>query len=110
MTKQMNAGAGTVVELRGQVVQDLKGLVADTESLLKEVLSASGEEISAAGTRIDDRLGEAKARLMRARAAAGRGIGEAVGITQAYVVRNPWKVLGGTALAGLIIGAILRSR
>ncbi|WEN42740.1 hypothetical protein CKCBHOJB_02340 [Thauera sp. GDN1] len=108
MTKQTNVDP--VLEVRGQVVQDLKGLVTDVESLLKEVLSASGEEINAAGMRIDDRLGEAKARLVRARVAASKGMGEAADITQAYVVRNPWKVLGGTALAGLIIGAMLRSR
>lgn len=35
MNTGLNAEHGAVADMRGQVVQDLKGLVADTESLLK---------------------------------------------------------------------------
>jgi len=110
MTKQMNAGPGAVIEMRGQVVQDLKSLVADSESWLKREMDASGEELSAVGARIDDRLGEAKGRLIAARVATGRSMGDAADFTRAYVVDNPWRVLGLTALAGLVIGAMLRGR
>jgi ElaB/YqjD/DUF883 family membrane-anchored ribosome-binding protein len=109
-TQPNNAGHGAVVDMRGQVVQDLKGLVADTESLLREVLNASGEEFTAVRTRIDDRLGQASVRLDKARVAAGRRMGEAADITHDYVVHNPWKVLGAAAAVGLIIGTMLRSR
>ncbi|MER2554092.1 MAG: DUF883 family protein [Thauera sp.] len=109
-TQPNNAGHGEVVDMRGQVVQDLKGLVADTESLLREVLNASGEEFTAVRTRIDDRLGQASVRLDKARVAAGRRMGEAADITHDYVVHNPWKVLGAAAAVGLIIGTMLRSR
>lgn len=110
MRRQTNSDPTTVTEMRGQVIRDLKDLVADTEHLLKEVLRASGEEITTAGASIDDRLGNVRARMIRARAAASRGVGEAADITQKYAVDHPWKVLGVAAVAGLIIGAMLRSR
>lgn len=110
MNTGLNAEHGAVADMRGQVVQDLKGLVADTESLLREVLNASGEEFTAVRTRIDDRLGQASVRLDKARVAAGRRMGEAADITHDYVVHNPWKVLGAAAAVGLIIGTMLRSR
>lgn len=87
-----------------------KGLAADTERLLKEVLNASGEEFTAARTHIDDHLREANERLGKARVAAGRRLDEAADMTHEYVVHNPWKVVAAAAVAGLIIGALLRSR
>lgn len=111
MSTEINSAEhGAVADMRGQVVRDLKELVADSESLLKEVLNASGEEFSAVRTRIDDRLGQASERLDKARVAAGRRMGEAADCTHEYVVQNPWKALGVAAVAGLIIGTMLRSR
>lgn len=110
MNTGLNAEHGAVADMRGQVVQDLKGLVADTESLLKEVLNARGDEFTAVRARIDDRLGEASVRLDKARAAASRRMGEAAECTHEYVVHNPWKALGVAAAVGLIIGTMLRSR
>jgi len=111
MNTQLNtAEHAAVADMRGQAVQDLKGLVADTESLLKEVLAASSDEFAAVRTRIDDRLGEVSVRLDKARVAAGRRMGEAADITHEYVVHNPWKVLGAAAVAGLVIATMWRSR
>ncbi|HRP95748.1 MAG TPA: DUF883 family protein [Rhodocyclaceae bacterium] len=110
MSKELSFKHGAVVDMRNQVVRDLKELVADSESLLKEVVSASSDDFAAVRTRVDERLGEAGARLDKARVAAGRRMGEAADMTQEYVVHNPWKVLGAAALAGLVIGSMLRGR
>ena len=110
MTTELNTEHAALIDMRAQVVRDLKGLVADSESLLKEVLNASSEEFTAGRGRIDDRLGEASVRLDKARVAAGRRMGEAADITHEYVVHNPWKVLGAAAAVGVIIGSMLRSR
>jgi ElaB/YqjD/DUF883 family membrane-anchored ribosome-binding protein len=110
MNMHTNAKHAAVVDMRGQVEQAQKGLVAARESLLKEVLNAGSDDFTAVRARIDDRLGEASVRLDKARVAAGRRMGEAADITHEYVVHNPWKVLGVAAVAGLVIGTMLRSR
>lgn len=110
MNSDLIAGHDAVVEMRSQLVRDLKALVADSESLLKEVLNASDQEFDAVRTRVHDRLGEANARLVRVRGAACRRMGEATDITHEYVARNPWKALGAAAVLGLIIGAMSRCR
>jgi ElaB/YqjD/DUF883 family membrane-anchored ribosome-binding protein len=110
MNTELNVKPGAVVDMRGQVARDLKGLVVDTENLLKEVLNASGDEFIAVRARIDKRLDEANARLGKARVAAGKKMEDAADTTHEYAVHNPWKVLGAAALVGVLIGSMLRGR
>ena len=108
MNTELNAKQGAVGDMRDTLVQDLKRLVGDADDLLKEVANAGVDEIAVARSRIDARVAEAKARLGDARTAAAERARGAADATNEYVRENPWRVLAVAAVAGLVVGAIVR--
>jgi len=78
--------------------------------LLKELPGSTAEGLAAARTKVSGRLGDVRAKLAEARiAVAERDKGIAAAGTDS-TQENPRKVLGGAAVAGVIIGLLLRSR
>lgn len=108
MDTELNVKQGAVGDMKDTLVQDLKRLVGDADDLLKEVVNAGVDEIAVARSRIDGRVAEAKARLGNARTAAAERARDAADATNEYVRENPWRVLAVAAVAGLVVGAILR--
>jgi ElaB/YqjD/DUF883 family membrane-anchored ribosome-binding protein len=110
MTTAITASHGHAAGKSERLVKDLKSVVVDADDLLKELAGSTAEGFSAARTKVEGRLSEARASLSEARiAVAERAKGIAVAGTD-YAKENPWKVLGGAAAAGLIIGFLLRRR
>ncbi|MBS0544701.1 MAG: DUF883 family protein [Proteobacteria bacterium] len=108
MVTELNVKQGAVADVQGTLVRDLKRLVGDAEDLLREVANTGVDEIALARSRIDGRVAEAKARLGDARIAVAERARGAADATNEYVRENPWRVLAIAAVAGLVVGAILR--
>jgi ElaB/YqjD/DUF883 family membrane-anchored ribosome-binding protein len=75
-----------------------------------DVVSDTGDLARAAGTEMQGTLDRAQARLADARTAMAGRMRRATDATNEYIKVNPWKVLGFTAAAGLVIGFLLSLR
>lgn len=93
---------------KDKVISDLKSLVTDGDALLKEVGAVGQEEWAAVRSRVNGSLGHARMRLHRARETLTERAHAAADVSHHYVADHPWRVVGGVALLGLIIGAMLR--
>jgi ElaB/YqjD/DUF883 family membrane-anchored ribosome-binding protein len=110
MATEMTASHGHATDKSERLVKDLKSVVVDADDLLKELAGSTAEGFAAARSKVEGRLSDARVRLAEARIAiAERAKGIAVAGTD-YAKENPWKVLGGAAVAGVIIGLLLRRR
>jgi ElaB/YqjD/DUF883 family membrane-anchored ribosome-binding protein len=108
MNTELSASLGTVEGKRDALVKDLKAIVADADALLREMASATTEGFTATRTKVEGKLGEAKARLDTARLAVAERAKGAADTTHEYVRDNPWKTVAVSAVAGLVIGFLLR--
>lgn len=84
--------------------------VADVESLLRETATLTGDELALARGKLQERVSEARDSVTslshelegRARKTAGKANRE--------VHDEPWKAIGGAAVAGLILGMLFTRR
>ena len=110
MNTEFNAGEATVEGRKDILVKDVQAVVGDADALVKQVLTSTAGEITAARTRIETRLSDARASLDRAGHAVSARVSRAADCTQTYVSENPWKAIGVSAAAGLLIALLLRRR
>lgn len=103
MTTEMTAGNGALMGTKDALVRDLKGVVGDADALIREVAGSTAQGLADARTKVGERLGEARVAV----AERAKGMADA---TQVFVKENPWKVLGGAATVGIIIGILLSRR
>ena len=92
------------------LVRDLRRIVGDADDLLKEMANSSAEEFSAARVQIEEKLGEARARLDEAQVVATAKLCCATEATCQYIRENPWTLVGVAAAAGLVATVILNRR
>ncbi len=90
-----------------KLMADLKVVVADAEELLRATASQTGDRIVAARAKAEESLKVAKVRLADAQSAAGERVKATARATDEYVHENPWKVIGGVAVVGLLLGALI---
>jgi ElaB/YqjD/DUF883 family membrane-anchored ribosome-binding protein len=110
MTTELIASHGTVQGSKEILVKDLKKVVGDADDLLKAAVNSTAEEFATARTNIEAKLGAAKSRLNEARSAVARKAGSAADATTEYVRENPWKLVVGAAVVGLITAFLIRRR
>lgn len=110
MTNGITTSFGTVEGNKQALVRDLKSAVGDADRLLSNAAASTADEIALARTKLEARLAQAKTLLVDASVAVSDRARLAADATHAYVRDNPWKMLGVAAAAGIVIGAILRSR
>jgi len=110
MTTELIASHGTVQGSKENLVKDLKSVVGDADDLLKAAVNSTAEEFATARTNIEAKLGAAKTRLNDARSAVVRKAGSAADATNQYVRENPWKVVAGATVVGLLTALLLRRR
>lgn len=103
MTTEMTAGNGALVGAKDALVRDLKGVVGDADALIKEVAVSTAHGLADARTKVGERLSEVRIAVTD----RAKGIAD---VTQVFVKENPWKVLGGAAAVGIIIGFLLSRR
>ena len=110
MTTELIASHGTIQGSKENLVKDLKSVVGDADDLLKAAVNSTAEEFATARTNIEAKLGAAKSRLTDARSAVVRKAGSAADATNQYVRENPWKVVAGATVVGLLTALLLRRR
>jgi ElaB/YqjD/DUF883 family membrane-anchored ribosome-binding protein len=106
----MNTNESTIAVDRDKLVADLKVVVADAEELLRATASQTGDRIVAARAKAEESLKAAKVRLADVQMAAAERVRATAKATDEYVHDNPWKVIGGAAVVGLLLGALLTRR
>ena len=95
---------------RNKLMDDLKVVISDTEDLLKMTANQVGDKAIDLRGRMQVRLEQAKAELVRAQEAAVARAKVAGQAADAYVHENPWRAVGIGAGVGLVVGVLLARR
>lgn len=93
-----------------KLMEDLRLVVENAEELLLATANQSGESAESARTRIQETMKAAKRHLQSAEKVVVRQTRHAVKATDEYVHDNPWKMIGLSACAGVIIGMLVAKR
>ncbi|BBE50716.1 hypothetical protein OYT1_ch1156 [Ferriphaselus amnicola] len=95
---------------KDRFMDEMRIVVADAEELLQATANQAGEGAAVARARIQKSLKVAKDRLIEAEAVVIERTRQAAKITDQYVHENPWKAIGISAGAGVIIGMLIARR
>ncbi len=101
------AGEKTEAALRRKAGQ-LQKFFDDIEELLGRVSSLEDKEISKLRARVESSIDSVKSTVTNTAHTAIESTRKAALATDEYVHRKPWIVIGATAVAGLLLGALLR--
>ncbi len=93
-----------------KLMDELRLMVADAEELLVTTANQTGDGAAAARARIQKSLHVVKARLVNAETAMIERTRQAAKATDEYVHDNPWKAIGISACAGVIVGMLVARR
>jgi ElaB/YqjD/DUF883 family membrane-anchored ribosome-binding protein len=93
-----------------KLIDELRLMAADAEELLVSAANQTGEGAAAARARIQKTLHVVKARLATAETAVIERTRQAAKATDEYVHDNPWKAIGISACAGVIVGMLVARR
>ncbi|MCX9155599.1 hypothetical protein OPU71_05615 [Niveibacterium sp. 24ML] len=93
-----------------RLAADLKQVATDTSGLVKEFSAATASDIAQVKTMVEQSFYDAKAYAISGRVALSDKVRGAAIATDGYVREHPWRTLGGTALAGLVIGFLFSRR
>jgi len=91
-------------------VDELRMMASDAEELLLATASQTGEAAATARARIQKSLLVIKENLIAAETAVIDRTRQAAKVTDQYIHKNPWKVIGISAGAGVIIGMLIARR
>lgn len=80
----------------------------DVEELLRRVSSMEDAKITELRTRVESSIDNVKSTVTSTARTAIDTTKNAAAATDEYVHRKPWIVIGATAVAGLLLGALLR--
>jgi ElaB/YqjD/DUF883 family membrane-anchored ribosome-binding protein len=80
----------------------------DVEELLRKVTPMQDAELSRLRNRVESSIEHAKSSVTSTATTAIENTRAAAKATDEYVHRSPWIVIGATAVAGLLLGALLR--
>jgi ElaB/YqjD/DUF883 family membrane-anchored ribosome-binding protein len=102
----------TSAAMRSQetLVNDIKSIITDAEDILHATVDQTGDKIVSLRARIQDRLKDAKARLVTAEAVLLDKTRAAARATDAYVHESPWQAVGVGVGVGFLLGFILGRR
>jgi ElaB/YqjD/DUF883 family membrane-anchored ribosome-binding protein len=102
----------TSASMRSQetLVNDIKSIITDAEDILHATVDQTGDKIMSLRARIQDRLKDAKARLVTAEAVLVDKTRAAARATDAYVHESTWQAVGVGVGVGFLLGFILSRR
>ena len=108
----MNTHANEISDIvpMEKLMEELRLMVADAEELLISTANQTGEATDVARSRIKKSLQVVKGRLNDAESALIDRTRQAAKATDQYVHDNPWKAIGITAIAGVIVGMLVARR
>lgn len=93
-----------------KVMSELRGLAADTEELIEQVADQSSSSIVAARDKAREAITRARAGLSGLAHTGAVRAREASKAADHYVHDNPWRIIAGAAILGLIAGALIARR
>ena len=93
-----------------KLMDELRTMVTDAEDLITSTANQTGEGAAVARARIQKSLHVVKARLAVAESAIIERTRIAAKATDEYVHDNPWKAIGISACAGVIVGMLVARR
>jgi ElaB/YqjD/DUF883 family membrane-anchored ribosome-binding protein len=82
----------------------------DVEELLRRVSNVGDKEISRLRYRVESSIDHARAATREGARIAIDNTRKAAKATDDYVHENPWKAIGVTAVAALLVGALIRRK
>ena len=95
---------------REKLMADLRTVVADAENLLKLTANEAGEAATGLRQRLQDRMAEARHRLLTMQTAATEKVKAAGYATDEYVHEHPWHAVAVGAGVGLLVGLLIGRR
>ena len=110
VTKAMEPKHISYAASKEKLIEDLRLVVVDAEELLRATANQAGEGAAAARARIQESLQVVKEHLVTAATAVIERTRQAAKATDEYVHENPWKVIGLSACAGVIVGMLIARR
>lgn len=93
-----------------KLMEELRLMVVDAEALLTATANQTGEGAATARAHIQKSLSAVKGRLVEAETVLIDRTREAANATDQYVHDNPWKAIGISACAGVIVGMLVARR
>lgn len=100
----------TSLNLQEKLVRDIKASIAEAEDILSVIADQAGEKTDKVRVRIQNRLSDARTRLIEAEALLVNKTKAAAQATDAYVHESPWKAVGIAAGVGLLVGLLFTRR
>ena len=95
---------------REKLVRDLQRIVGDADDMLKEMANTTAEDFAAVRERIEEKLGEARARLDEAQIVVTEKACGAAYAARQYIRENPWKLVGVAAVTALVATVLISRR
>ena len=93
-----------------QLVSDIKTVIADAEEVLSATADQASEKMANLRARVQDRLQDAKVRLVHAEEILIAKTKAAAKATDDYVHESPWTAIGIAAGVGLLVGVLIGRR
>ena len=103
-------GNPTLVETQEKLVSAIRSEISDAEEMLSATADQASEKMTKLRGRIENRLREAKFRLIDAEEALIARTREAVHAADDYVHESPWIAIGVAAGVGVVVGLLLGRR
>jgi len=100
----------TLVQTQEKLVSAIRSEISDAEDMLTATADQAGEKIAKLRSRIENRLREAKFRLIDAEEALIARTREAAHVADEYVHESPWTAIGVAAGVGVLLGLLLGRR
>ena len=95
---------------KDKLMSDLRVVIADAEELLRMTADQAGESAADVRSRVQAKMNQAKADLIRLQEAAVAKARAAGHATDEFVHENPWKAIGISAGIGLVVGLLIGRR
>lgn len=92
------------------VSSEFHKFLADIDDLVKETTSLSGEELEKAREDIRSRIEAAKQSMGGFGISIGERAKKSASYTNHYAHKNPWPVIGLSALSGVLLGYLITRR
>jgi ElaB/YqjD/DUF883 family membrane-anchored ribosome-binding protein len=106
----MSNDSPTLVQTQERLVSAIRSEISDAEEMLSATADQAGEKIVRLRSRIENRLREAKFRLIDAEEALIARTREAAHAADNYVHESPWTAIGIAAGVGAVVGLLLGRR
>ena len=98
------------ISAQQQLVSDIKTVIADAEEVLSATADQASEKMANLRARVQDRLQDAKVRLVHAEEILIAKTKAAAKATDDYVHESPWTAIGIAAGVGLLVGVLIGRR